>query len=76
MQCSVTTGGMRMNERKIRNILLEPVMQSGRWKRKQVLAKPRDGSKYGMLWEHHAGLLKTPGADGEGREMRTDFPEK
>lgn len=70
------TGGMRMNERKIRNILLEPVIQSGRWKGKQVLAKQRDGSQYGMLREHHAGLLKTLGADGKGREMRTDFPEK
>ena len=38
------TGGMRMNERKIRNIFLELVMQSGRWKGKQVLAKHRDGS--------------------------------
>lgn len=29
-----------------------------------------------MLWEHAGGFFKMPAAEGEGRESRTDFPEK
>lgn len=29
-----------------------------------------------MLWEHAGGFFKMPEAEGEGRESRTDFPEK
>ena len=53
------------------------MIQSGRWKRKQVIAKQPDrDNKYRMLWEHNGGLLKTLGAEEEGREIGTNFPEK
>lgn len=64
-----------MNEMRLGNILLELMIHWGmeEW---TVIAQQQDRNKYRMPWEHAGGFLKIPEAEGEGREIGTNFPQK
>lgn len=64
-----------MNEMRLGHILLELLIHQGveEW---TVIAEQQVRNKYRMPQEHAGGFLKISEAEGEGREIGTNCPQK